>query len=55
MRKNAFWLPLTRDRHLVAIGLEDIGNLSPTGTISEGAMHQNYIFNLLTHDYSPLR
>jgi hypothetical protein len=42
-------------RHLVAIMLEDVGNPLPTGTIRESSMHQNYILNMLTHDYSPLQ
>jgi hypothetical protein len=43
-------------RHLplVAIILEDVGHPLPAGAIRESSVHQNYIFNVLTHDYSPL-
>src|SRR5271163_387600 len=44
-----------RHRHLVAIIFEDVGDPLPTGAIRESSMHQNYILNMLTHDYSPLR
>src|SRR5260370_16069129 len=44
-----------RHRHLVAIILEDVGDPLPARAIRESSMHQNYILNMLTHDYSPLR
>ena len=42
-------------RHSVAIILEDVRDPLPARAIRESSMHQNYILNMLTHDYSPLQ
>src|SRR5271154_5957414 len=47
-------LGVLHHRHLVAIMLEDVGNPLPARSICESSMHQNYILNMLSHDYSPL-
>jgi hypothetical protein len=44
-----------RHRHLVAIIFEDVSDGFPAGAIGESPMHQNYILNMLFHDYSPLQ
>src|SRR5208283_3558646 len=42
-------------RHSVAAILEDVRDRLPARAIRESSMHQNYILNMLTHDYSPLQ
>src|ERR1700683_2667646 len=48
-------LGVLHHRHFVAIILEDVSDPFPAGAIGESSMHQNYILNMLFHDYSPLQ
>lgn len=44
-----------RDRYLVAIILEDVGDGLPAGAVRESPVHQHYVLNRLFHDRSPLQ